>query len=354
MTVRPFDDWDLGSWRRELRMRRPAPAQGIPSSGTSSTWWGQAWIAALATLGTGVSEWSAGASYARQGRVVDVEVRVGGATAGVVGSLSQAHQVEILVSPLSTDRWKTLVNELRSRSGHLADLLAGRIPSDLRDQTRHDLVAGPPGFLVVQCDCRGHPRPCRHAVALHLVVAEALDRDPSLLFLMRGMERVDLQKQLGIETESTRTIDRRRSKATDAVGHPAGAASNALAAGAPSPTDNGAAAALLELQFRLAGAASNALAAGAGPAIDPSRPGEATALLDLLGDPPAGTDHASWRAALLTLYETARERALQWTVTDLGAGRIDRVGSSRTDASQHSPSRAERLALELGVDPEGV
>lgn len=316
MTHRPFDEWDLGGWRRDLRMRQPAPTDGMPASGSSATWWGQAWIAVLMAKGAGASESSAGASYARQGRVVDIEVQPGCVTAGVVGSSPRAHRVSITVAPISKDRRSFLVKQLRARAGHLADLLAGRLPSDLTERVRNDLVGLAPGDVVAECECRGRPRPCRHWVALHLVVAEAMDRDPWLLFVLRGMERGDLTKQLGIDLAPTQRpmlqVDRRE----DGAHSPRG--------GHDAPREG---------------------------TVDFARPGEARALLEILGDLPAGADQGAGRAALLALYESARERALKLVL----AGRpgesapARETGFRETGRRSRPPSRAESLARELGI-----
>src|SRR3954449_12120196 len=43
--------------------------------------------------------------------------------------------------------------------------------------------------LKTSCDCPDHGDPCKHIAAVHYVLGDALDRDPFLLFELRGRGR---------------------------------------------------------------------------------------------------------------------------------------------------------------------
>jgi uncharacterized Zn finger protein len=54
-----------------------------------------------------------------------------------------------------------------------------------------DLLPGP-GEVQPRCSCPDWADPCKHAAAVCYLVADELDRDPFLLFLLRGKGRDEL------------------------------------------------------------------------------------------------------------------------------------------------------------------
>ena len=52
--------------------------------------------------------------------------------------------------------------------------------------------------LATRCSCPDWSNPCKHVAAVYYLLAEAFDRDPFLLFRLRGMERDGLVALLGL------------------------------------------------------------------------------------------------------------------------------------------------------------
>lgn len=50
--------------------------------------------------------------------------------------------------------------------------------------------------LMTECSCPDWSNPCKHIAAVYFLVAEEFDRDPSLLFKLRGMTRAGLIEML--------------------------------------------------------------------------------------------------------------------------------------------------------------
>jgi hypothetical protein len=73
-----------------------------------------------------------------------------------------------------------------------AELLAGEMPREIDEAFR---AAGASLFperraeLATRCSCPDWGDPCKHVAATHYVLGEALDRDPFLLFELRGRSR---------------------------------------------------------------------------------------------------------------------------------------------------------------------
>src|SRR5207248_1669679 len=80
-----------------------------------------------------------------------------------------------------------------------ASLLSGRMPDDVEAAfagTGRGLLPSSPAEVRQSCTCGEEPFPCRHLVALHRHVAERLDLDPFLMFLLRGIDRETLLREL--------------------------------------------------------------------------------------------------------------------------------------------------------------
>ena len=104
----------------------------------------------------------------------------------------------IEVEPLSDAQWRLLLDRIASRSLFLAELLAGRFPVDLAaplPQSHVNLFPSIDLDLRGGCDC-GADGPCLHLFALHYTLGEFLERDPFVLFELRGRPRERLLLQL--------------------------------------------------------------------------------------------------------------------------------------------------------------
>ncbi|GHH02724.1 hypothetical protein GCM10012319_71250 [Comamonas sp. KCTC 72670] len=78
---------------------------------------------------------------------------------------------------------------MAGRAQYAAELLAGTMPQDIDAVFRAAGVSLFPRSreeLVTNCTCPDWGDPCKHVAATHYVLGEALDRDPFLLFELRG------------------------------------------------------------------------------------------------------------------------------------------------------------------------
>ena len=189
-----WDDWE---WRRfypPSAPKLPPPRHGVKVKKFGATWWGQRWIEALERLG---SEYAArlkrGQSYARQGRVHDLEVEGGTITAQVTGTRPVPYRVTVRVKPLAGRVWTAAIRMMATRALFAARLLSGEMPQEI-DETFHgagaSLFPQRAGDLSTECTCPDWANPCKHVAAVHYVLGEAFDRDPFLLFELRGRPKV--------------------------------------------------------------------------------------------------------------------------------------------------------------------
>jgi uncharacterized Zn finger protein len=188
-------DWD--SFRRfRSGPKRPPPEHGIRMKKAGTTWWGQRWIEALEhVLGAEAGRLGRGKTYARAGRTHDLVVRGGTVTAKVTGSRPTPYKVRIELSQLGEEQWRAAIAGMAAKAQFSAELLAGQMPRAI-DEVFQTASASlfPTGRaeLVTSCSCPDWGDPCKHVAATHYVLGEALDRDPFLLFELRGRTQAEV------------------------------------------------------------------------------------------------------------------------------------------------------------------
>jgi uncharacterized Zn finger protein len=155
-----------------------------------TTWWGQRWIEALENVLRGDSARLArGRTYARAGRTHDLVVKGGTVTAKVTGSRATPYKITIELTELSAPAWKQAIDGLAKKAQFSAELLAGQMPQAIDEvfvEAGVSLFPKKRADLKTSCSCPDWGDPCKHVAATHYVLGEALDRDPFLLFELRG------------------------------------------------------------------------------------------------------------------------------------------------------------------------
>lgn len=165
----------------------------------ASRWWAQRWIAVLESFHIG-ARLNRGRSYARQGQVLDIQIAPGEVKAKVQGSRPRPYQVSIKLKPLSAADWRKLTAAMTEEARFGAKLLAGEMPVDIEEVFKAEGLSLFPkthGDLKTECSCPDYSNPCKHIAAVYYLLGEAFDRDPFLMFRLRGMEREALLAQLG-------------------------------------------------------------------------------------------------------------------------------------------------------------
>jgi len=165
----------------------------------AASWWGQRWIKVLEGFDIG-ERLNRGRTYARKGQVMDIEVEKGAVRATVQGSRSHPYSVEVRFRPLSRAQWYQIAKALGGRFISLARLLAGEMPEDIEnvfESAKLSLFPHRLRDLETACSCPDWSNPCKHTAAVFYLLAEEFDRDPFLLFKLRGLAREELFELLG-------------------------------------------------------------------------------------------------------------------------------------------------------------
>jgi uncharacterized Zn finger protein len=177
--------------------RGRATAGGVQSS-VGENWWTARWLAALEQLGWSVRPQRSQA-HGRTGSVLRIDVQPGLVTAAVKGTQPKPHRVTLRIEPLTDAEWDRVIDALAAQALFAARLLAGEMPPTIEDafaQAGVTLFPTSAKDLYASCTCPDWTNPCRHVAAVHSMLGAEFDRDPFLLFWLRGRSRAQLIEAL--------------------------------------------------------------------------------------------------------------------------------------------------------------
>jgi uncharacterized Zn finger protein len=252
------------------------------------TWWSRRWVAVLESFNLG-ARLTRGRSYARKGQVMSISVTAGSVRAKVQGTYPQPYDVIIELKPLDGADWEKAVRAMAAKAVFSARLLCGEMPQNIEEAFSHSGVSLFPqkkSDLKTDCSCPDWSNPCKHIAAVYYLLAEEFDRDPFLIFKLRGKERDELMQELrAMRCEGSQ------------------AESEDMAAVSRDPED------IRPLQecldcFWESGTALQSLE------IRPRRPEVEYAILKQLGDSPFSVGKSNLRLLLQEIYSLAGENAL--------------------------------------------
>lgn len=190
----------MGWYNYYPRSRPKAVKGGIKAQskkgGFGKSWWAKQWINLLESFNIG-ARLGRGRSYARNGQVADISIEEGKITAKVQGSMSTPYKVSIKIKPLSAQKWEKAGKIMAGQAIYSAKLLSKEMPENIEEAFKS---AGTSLFpeklkdIESECSCPDWSNPCKHIAAVYYLIGEEFDRDPFLLFLLRGMTREGLME----------------------------------------------------------------------------------------------------------------------------------------------------------------
>ena len=172
-----------------------SPARG---QAFSETWWGSRWIQTLRRFGRG---WSRGLTDARGATagIRDLSISPGKVEAVVSGDDGESFELQVRLRTLHDGTWRRVLRRLAGKALYAARLLSGEMPRDIQRvfaQSRSSLFPRRGREIEFSCSCDEVDAPCGHVAAVQFVLAEAFDRDPFLLFELRGRSREQVLAEL--------------------------------------------------------------------------------------------------------------------------------------------------------------
>ena len=163
----------------------------------ATSFWGQAWNRNLERYQHYENRLPRGRSYVKNGSVIDLKVEKGGIKALVSGT--RLYEVSIYIHPIKAERWRALKKQCSGQIHSLVGLLKGQIPPSVMEAVTQESTGlfPEPRDIRFLCNCPDDADLCKHSSAAAYGVGARLDESPELLFLLRGVDHLELIDSAG-------------------------------------------------------------------------------------------------------------------------------------------------------------
>lgn len=167
-----------------------------------TNWWSRRWVTVIEQC-IDAARISRGKSYARRGQVVSISIEPGLVTAFVQGTRKTPYQIRLGFETVTPDARELILFRFRERAAFTAQLLAGEMPDEIEQIFKE---SGTPLFLSknalrrFKCSCPDDATPCKHIIAVLLLLGEELEDDPFILLRLRGLDKESLINLLTLES----------------------------------------------------------------------------------------------------------------------------------------------------------
>ncbi|TFG16494.1 MAG: hypothetical protein EU530_11765 [Promethearchaeota archaeon] len=185
--------------------------QGLIQLGT--TWWGKSWIKNMLKHGR-FFRMQRGIAYSKEQRISNVIIKKGEIFALCQGTAPVPYRVRIEFTPIVPKQWRQVISEMGQSIEIEAKLISGEMPQHINKLFMRNgvpLFPVPKQNLDATCNCPDQEVPCKHIAAVILTLASIFDYDPFMLFLLRGMSREELLKELRVQSMEEVSKEKERS-----------------------------------------------------------------------------------------------------------------------------------------------
>lgn len=169
----------------------------------ASTFWGKAWCNHMESFSDFSNRLPRGRSYARNGSVLDLQIRPGKVSALVMGS--SLYKIEFSIDPLPPKKWKAIKGKCAGQIDSLVELLRGKFSDGVMRiiTDSADGIFPKPAEINKSCSCPDWADLCKHLAAVLYGIGARLDSRPELLFLLRDVDHTELLESVGTGTAKT-------------------------------------------------------------------------------------------------------------------------------------------------------
>ncbi len=152
--------------------------------------WGRFFMEAMEALADD-GRLARGRSYAGNGAVLELNVAGGVIKAKVAGNYAPFYRVSIGFAPLSDKAAAAVEAEFSADPLLHARIASGELPEGLTERLAKagaSLVPRKWSEITRSCTCPDDGDPCKHQAAVYYLLAQEIDRDPFVLFRLRGID----------------------------------------------------------------------------------------------------------------------------------------------------------------------
>ncbi len=175
------------------------------------SFWGKAWCDQLESFSDYANRLPRGRSYVRAGTVCHLKISEGLVEALVSGS--SLYKVNVQINPLADENWQRVKKRCSGQIGSLLELLQGKLSDHVMETVtdRENGLFPLHGEMEFECSCPDWAEMCKHVAAVLYGVGARLDKQPELLFTLRGVEHEELiAGKLDVVSTGSLSDERRR------------------------------------------------------------------------------------------------------------------------------------------------
>ncbi len=172
-----------------------------------NTWWGQNWLDALRGIDYS-NRLPRGKSYARNGHVVNIQIKGNVVNARVQGTRRTPYRETVSLNPFTQKQKKIILDVITGNPLYLSRLLMKELPDDLYEEFESRKIRLFPESwhdLNASCSCPDWAVPCKHLAAVIYMIANEIDRNPFLIFELHGLDILEELRQAGYEIGTKQT-----------------------------------------------------------------------------------------------------------------------------------------------------
>ena len=173
------------------------------------TWWGGQWLNALNRIDFS-SRLPRGRSYANTGKVISVKITENRINAKVRGSRLKPYDITIVVPPFFDEDKKVFIDKIKNSPLIVSQLLNRQLPAELLELAeRNNVKIFPQSWqdIKLNCSCPDWAVPCKHLAAVIYIIANEIDQNPFLVFLLHNF---DLVGELGAQKVKLQELEKER------------------------------------------------------------------------------------------------------------------------------------------------
>jgi len=169
--------------------------------------WGNLWCKHLETFSDYSNRLPRGRTYVRNGSVCHLGIQNGTVESFVAGT--ETYEVTVEIKPLAKKKWKSIKEKCSGQIGSMLELLKGKLSDQVMKLVadHREGLFPKEGEISFSCSCYDWAGMCKHIAAVLYGIGSRLDKQPELLFSLRGVDANELiTSKLSTVTEETEDL----------------------------------------------------------------------------------------------------------------------------------------------------
>ncbi|MFC1659438.1 SWIM zinc finger family protein [Pseudomonadota bacterium] len=170
------------------------------------TWWGTKFMDALSNF-MEEGRLKRGRSYSGENRLLsfdlnntDIKARIRGNKNPYFGIYKEPrYNVSLSFTKIPQNKWPKIIDKISNNVGLMSKLILNEMPDNIEDvflDFKENFLPLKPKDINSKCSCPDWENPCKHVAGVYFKVASLLDKDPFLMFQLRGISKSRLQDSL--------------------------------------------------------------------------------------------------------------------------------------------------------------